>query len=780
MADNDLKLHRLLQRLNELEETQKGFLDEIREIRTEIERISGTKSSVVKPSFESISGLNEGRDHPQKGAVEPGRLTRQIEKARESKKTWASRIKGVTSDDMEAFIGENLISKIGIVVTIIGVAIGARYAIDNDLISPLMRIILGYALGFVLLLISAKLQQSMIRFSAVLFSGSMAIFYIITFAAYSFYALMPQGVAFALMVLITIAAVSVSVYLNMQPVAHIALVGAYAVPFLVGGEGTLISFFLYMVIINTGVLITAAYKYWKKLTYTAFLFTWLIVASWYWGDYESGTDFGITIAYTLIFFLIFYVTALAYKLVRVKEFERGDIWIILTNAFLFYAFGFAMMNGADLAGSWAGFFTAGNALIHTAAAVIVYRSGFSDRKLLWLIAGLAITFFTLAIPVELEGSWVTLLWSAEAALLFTIGRQYKTGFYERMSHPVLFLAFFSLLITWENTYPLYSIEQTAGFFLPILNIHFFTSLFFIACAGWIVWIDLKGSEMIDGPYRNPAYTSLVNQLIRLLFIAALFFAFRLEISGYMHQLYAASKPLSGSSELMGYLSGNEDLLHFGTLWGFCYAMLFIGTLIWVFTDRIRRSDISVLLFTAAAVCAALFLVRGLEVLEMLQLSYMDAGVNPDYASGPFHIGIRYVCFAFLGFMITVTGRMSYRDYAQKNLNRVFDGLAALVMLWVLSSELMLWMDVSEAGQPYRLGLSILWGVYALAVIALGIRTGKKHLRIGAIALLGVTLIKLFFYDLADLDAIARTVVFVILGLLLLLASYLYNKYGKEL
>lgn len=778
MADIDPKLERLLERLNELEKKQNRFRDEIREIRTEISRISGKKGSEEKTVFEPSSDMGVGNE--EKGAIEPGRLTRQLEKAREGKSAWTSRIKGVTSDDMEAFIGENLISKVGIVITIIGVAIGARYAIDNDLISPLMRIVLGYALGFVLLLTSAKLQRAMTRFSAVLFSGSMAIFYIITFAAYSFYALMPQAVAFALMVLITIAAVSVSVYLNMQPVAHIALVGAYAVPFLVGGEGTLSSFFIYMVIINTGVLITAALKYWKKLTYTAFLFTWLIVASWYWGDYESGTDFGITIAYTLIFFLIFYGSALAYKLVRVKEFERGDVWIILTNAFLFYAFGYAMMNGADLTGSWAGFFTAGNALIHAAAAVIVYRSGFSDRKLLWLIAGLAITFFTLAIPVELEGSWVTLLWSAEAALLFTIGRQYKTGFYERMSHPVLFLAFFSLLITWENAYPLYSIEQMEGSFLPLLNIHFFTSLFFIACSGWVVWKDFRSSENISGPYNNPAYNSLVGQLILLLFIAALFFAFRLEISGYVHQLYVASKPLTGSSELSGYLSGNEDLLYFGTLWGYNYAMFFIGVLIWTVADRARRDDLSVLLFGAAAVCSALFLVRGFEVIELLQLSYLDTDVNPGYSSGPLHIGIRYACFAFLGFMITATGRMSYRDYAQKNLHRVFDGLAALVLLWVLSNELMLWMDISEAGQPYRLGLSILWGVYALAVIALGIRMEKKHLRIGAIGLLGVTLLKLFFYDLADLDAIARTIVFVILGLLLLLASYLYNKYRKEL
>ena len=47
---------------------------------------------------------------------------------------------------------------------------------------------------------------------------------------------------------------------------------------------------------------------------------------------------------------------------------------------------------------------------------------------------------------------------------------------------------------------------------------------------------------------------------------------------------------------------------------------------------------------------------------------------------------------------------------------------------------------------------------------------------GAIVMFGLTLIKLFFYDISHLDTIAKTVVFVVLGILLLIISFLYNKY----
>ena len=101
-------------------------------------------------------------------------------------------------------------------------------------------------------------------------------------------------------------------------------------------------------------------------------------------------------------------------------------------------------------------------------------------------------------------------------------------------------------------------------------------------------------------------------------------------------------------------------------------------------------------------------------------------------------------------------------------------LTALV--WIASSELLNWLDIAKSNQSYKLGLSILWGICALAIVVLGIWKKRKHLRIGAIVLFAITLVKLFVYDISHLDTIAKTIVFVSLGVLLLVISFLYNKY----
>ena len=117
---------------------------------------------------------------------------------------------------------------------------------------------------------------------------------------------------------------------------------------------------------------------------------------------------------------------------------------------------------------------------------------------------------------------------------------------------------------------------------------------------------------------------------------------------------------------------------------------------------------------------------------------------------------------------------------KSNLSKFFEILLHITIIWVLSSELLHWMDIAGYSESYKMNLSILWGSYSLLLVGLGIWKRNKLLRISGIALFGFTLVKLFFYDIADLDTISKTIVFVSLGLLLLIISFLYNKYTKHI
>jgi uncharacterized membrane protein len=101
---------------------------------------------------------------------------------------------------IENFIGLKLMHLVGIVVLVIGISIGVKYAIDKELISETVRILLAYAAGILLFVFSVRLKKKYQFFSAILFSGSMASIYFTTYAAFVYYQFFPAIVAFLLMV----------------------------------------------------------------------------------------------------------------------------------------------------------------------------------------------------------------------------------------------------------------------------------------------------------------------------------------------------------------------------------------------------------------------------------------------------------------------------------------------------------------------------------------------------------------------------------------------------
>jgi hypothetical protein len=78
----------------------------------------------------------------------------------------------------------------------------------------------------------------------------------------------------------------------------------------------------------------------------------------------------------------------------------------------------------------------------------------------------------------------------------------------------------------------------------------------------------------------------------------------------------------------------------------------------------------------------------------------------------------------------------------------------------------------------QLILSSSWLIYAIGLISIGIWKNLKPQRYFAIGLISLVIIKIFFFDLTFLAQMHRIISFLVLGGLLLLTSYLYQKYAQ--
>lgn len=128
---------------------------------------------------------------------------------------------------------------------------------------------------------------------------------------------------------------------------------------------------------------------------------------------------------------------------------------------------------------------------------------------------------------------------------------------------------------------------------------------------------------------------------------------------------------------------------------------------------------------------------------------------------------------------------SWRDY-----QLVFTWLTAAGIIVLLSVEMyqvIFWSNYRDAADwawwqnlYYKAGLSILWGLSSFVMMRMGMKKDFKTLRIISLTLFTVTIVKLFLYDIVNIPPGGKIAAFILLGILLLAVSFMYQRLKKIL
>jgi uncharacterized membrane protein len=267
------------------------------------------------------------------------------------------------------------------------------------------------------------------------------------------------------------------------------------------------------------------------------------------------------------------------------------------------------------------------------------------------------------------------------------------------------------------------------------------------------------------------YMLFYNYIFPAIFLVTLYFVFQVEINGYFTQLNRALHPTYGYNYLDGGVGG------FGFVVMLLYSMVFVIGCMIVNQRWVRNRSLAAFAVTAIVLMVLIVLIQVLGLLNTLTINYFDkGGVYFD----ALEFLIRYIMAAVVAVML-YSGLQTIKAFVPDAwVQKGWPLMVHTVTLAFLSAEYLCWTTVRGSDNQYKLGLSILWGLYAMMLVVLGIRKKQKHLRLAGIALFMITLTKLFVYDLAGAGTITKTVSFISLGVLLLVVSFLYNKYKEVL
>ena len=651
--------------------------------------------------------------------------------------------------DIEKFIGENLISKIGIAILVLAIGFFVKYAIDNDWIGPVGRVGVGLLCGGLLIGIAHRLRNQYKAFSSVLVGGGLAVLYFTIALAYHEYQLFSQTTAFVIMLVVTAFSVLLSLLYDRQELAIIALVGGFVTPFLVSnGRGNYIVLFSYLLILNSGLLVIAYNKAWRTLNILAFGFTAILFASWLLSlPYDAAAgEFRGGWAFATAFYLLFFVINIAYTVRTNKPFIASDFGILLTNTCLYFAAGLYLITQLGL-DRYKGLYCAVMGVFHLGATWFLFRKNTVDKNILYLLVGLTLSFVSLTAPIQLHGHYITLFWASESVLLYWLFLRSQIGLIRWAAFLVWGAMLVSLGMDWMKMYgteDLMTVRLTREALPIVFNKGCMTGLY-AAVSCWALF------------YLRPG--AIWGKAALLMAGAVLYITGVLEIR----------------FQFMFYYPAFDLWLLYVLLYTYLFFFLF-GRV----SDRLRSINFRPLNTALLSVCILVYLASLFSIFE-IQRYMLETGRQGG------HFLAHWAGDVMVGLMLA---RLIARGRKEKFVIEptVFTWLICTVTVVFLSVEGQLLINVlffspengfDKLERVYnKTGLPILWGLCSFVFMWLGMRYKFKPLRIVSLTLFTLTLLKLFFFDIQNIPIAGKIAAFFCLGVLLLVVSFMYQRLKK--
>ncbi|MDF1656678.1 MAG: DUF2339 domain-containing protein [Verrucomicrobiales bacterium] len=660
------------------------------------------------------------------------------------------RPEGVTN---EFAIATTWLIRLGVMILIIGIGFFLKYTTTNEAVGPLVRVCVASLTGLAILAGGIRLMKG--RYDLLgqgLAGAGFATFYFSFFTAHRLEVL-NTPVASLLMILVTVAAGVIALRHHSLLIAVLGMAGGYLTPFMIETDTpSIISLFSYVLLLGCGVLFMAWKKEWRVLNYLSFAATSVIT----WRAVEQGFNperFWQFMPFLIAFFVLFSTVTFIFHLVHRKKSTLLELIFLFLNAGVFFGFAYDLVRRTYTQEAVA-VVTIGLAIFYIVHIRIFLKRGILDRGLLMSFIGLASLFVAITLPLLLSSGWITVSWAVQGFVMLWIASRMKSEFLRQLAY-VLYLivlariAFFDLGSQFSGLdrqvpaaeYWLGLFQRFMIFGVPIASFFAAGRLFSNENAASSDWLVSEGNDI--QPWFGQ---SRLSRFCFWIVVILSFIVLNVEVFCSIGLHY-------------------EPLMRPGL------------TLVWIALGAVLLREMLANRETVATVFFWILVAALVMKVFLFDIFYWDPGWDLAYSfKDPIEdVGMRLLNYGSVAVFFLFVWQLLFKQSNRVGLSRAF-GYLALGSVFVYTS-LEIWSGLSEFLPNFRMGgLSIFWSVFGLALLLTGISRSKAIMRGLGLILMGVVIVKVFFVDLAGLDQLYRIIAFIVLGIVILLGSFLYLKY----
>ena len=325
-------------------------------------------------------------------------------------------------------LGGNTIVRAGVLVLFVGLAFLAKFAADNALLPPELRLAAIGAFGIALFVLGLRLrgrQPDKLAYALTLQGAGVAVLYLTVFAAFRLYQFLPAGAAFGVLALVCAFSTAIALLQNAMPMAFIGFAGAFAAPILVStGQGSHVGLFGYYLVLDLAIVAVAWLRAWRPLNLLGFFATFGVATAWGALKYQPE-HFTSTEPFLIAFFLVYLVASLLYAMRHsLAPKQAVDATLVFGTPLVAFGLQAALVKDMEYATAFSSL--ALGALYLGLGWWAVKRQGSNQAVGQWLaecFAVLGLGFVTLAVPLALDARWTSAVWAAEGAAVYWMGQR---------------------------------------------------------------------------------------------------------------------------------------------------------------------------------------------------------------------------------------------------------------------------------------------------------------------------------------------------------------------
>lgn len=625
------------------------------------------------------------------------------------------------------FLKQNILTVIGIFTLVLGIGYFVKYAIDKNWIGETARAGIGLCTGTGIIILGHFLRKNYKTFASIITGGGIAVLYFTATIAFREYHLFSQNTAFVITSVITVVSIVLSYYYRSEVLIIFSLIGGFTAPLMIStGESNYLFLFTYLTVLNLGMLAAAFLQHWKSVGWTAYIFTSLYLFYWI-----ADLPQLLSVTFYLISYIIFYIFALL-DYFRKNDLSVPDILML------------ALINGSSIIGLTYIFnelqyepviiFPLIFAVINAVLFIKEYgKKAFGTA--FSVFAGITVSLITIAVALQFKAHLITSVWAIEATLLLFIWKKTGHKIFKTCFHVLFPLVILAQVITWCEYF---NAENLSIIFNPV----FLTSLVTIISTGFNLYV-LKNSN------EEKESSNFFEDLISIVSYGVIYTAFLLEIIYHISDMP----------------------------WGVTSSITLVYSIYYIFILFLFRKKLNIPNDLQTGLIYLFFF------LLMVNISVSTSSVVEDILSkklqNSFYIWhlLQWIPFIYVGLKIipATAFHQSKISYWIISLTLIVSVSCELHHLYVLAVS----KDVADSFAVKNhfniLYLPIIWTILASLFIYTGLKRNIQEYSKAGFALIGLMALKLYAYDVWQMDNISRISAFIALGIILLLSSFTFQR-----